>query len=176
MKTLLLCVYLISFCEISAQTVPSLLDYYKQPLPVTFGMWLDLQLKVFSFKHSDWMKTTKVFIGKSGALQMRIEFQSSRLPGDKSQIEEFIEDTSLKIKHESEQLVQSLWSVFPDNISGLAFQGHNDLVNTFVFLDAKNLGWLQGNEFHWKRKKRSWEVITNHFLGKSKATKDKSGL
>lgn len=171
MRALLLCLYFLTFFKVSAQTAPSLLDYYKRPLPVTFGMWLDLQLKVFSFKHSDWVKTTKVFIGKSGALQMRIEFQSDRLPGDKSQIEDFIEDTSLKIKLESEQLVQGIWSTFPDDISGLVFKGQNDLVNTFVFLNAKNIAWVQGDQFHWKRKKRSWDVITNHFRGKSKATK-----
>ena len=100
----------ISFC--SAKSI-NLLEHYKEPLPVTFGMWLDLQLKLFSYKHSDWSKKTKVFIAKSGALQ-------------------------------------------------------HDLVSTFVFLDGKQVGWAAGDNFHWKRKKRTWDVITNHFRGKSK--------
>ena len=163
----------ISFC--SAKSI-NLLDHYKEPLPVTFGMWLDLQLKVFSYKHSDWSKKTKVFIAKSGALQMKIEFQANRLPGDKNQIEDFIEDTSMKIKLESEQLVQGLWSLFPGKIPYAAFEEQHDLVSTFVFLDGKQIGWAAGDNFHWKRKKRTWDVITNHFRGKSKlkATKKNS--
>ena len=154
----------ISFC--SAKSI-NLLDHYKEPLPVTFGMWLDLQLKLFSYKHSDWSKKTKVFIAKSGALQMKIEFQANRLPGDKNQIEDFIEDTSMKIKLESEQLVQGLWSLFL-KIPYAAFEEQHDLVSTFVFLDGKQIGWAAGDNFHWKRKKRTWDVITNHFRGKSK--------
>ena len=154
-----------SFC--SANSV-NLLDHYKEPLSVTFGMWMDLQLKVFSYKHSDWFKKTKIFITKSGALQMKVDFQANRLPGDKTQIEDYIEDTSMKIKLESEQLVQGLWGLFPGKIPYEAFKEQHDLVSTFVFLDGKQVGWAAGDDFHWKRKKRVWDVITNHFRGKSK--------
>ncbi len=131
-------------------------------------MWLDLQLKVFSYKYSDWFKKTKVFITKSGALQMKIEFQASRLPGDKQKIEAFIEDTSMKIKLESEHLVQGLWGLYPGEIPYDAFKEQHDLISTFIFLDGKQVGWASGDNFHWKRKKRTWDVITNHFKGKSK--------
>ena len=152
----------------SANSV-NLLDHYKEPLSVTFGMWMDLQLKVFSYKHSDWFKKTKIFIAKSGALQMKVDFQANRLPGDKNQIEDYIEDTSMKIKLESEQLVQGLWGLFPGKIPYEAFEEQHDLVSTFVFLDGKQVGWAAGDDFHWKRKKRVWDVITNHFKGKSKS-------
>ena len=147
----------------------NLLDHYKEPLPVTFGMWLDLQLRVFSFKHSDWFKKTKVFITKSGALQMKIDFRGNRLPGDKSQIEGYVEDTSIKIKLEVEQLVQGLWGIYPGEIPYGAFKGQHDLVSTFIFLDGKQIGWTAGDNFQWKRKKRMWDVITNNFRGKAKS-------
>lgn len=151
--------------------MPSLLNYYKQPLPLTFGMWTDLQLKVFSFKHSDWLKQTHAFITESGAVQLKIDFQSDRLPGDKLEIEEYIEDTSLKIKHEAEQLMQGLWSIFPGKIAKQVFKGQHDLVSTFIFLNGRQIGWVGGDHFNWNKQKPVWDVVTNHFRGKSKSSK-----
>ena len=157
--------------SVHAEDSVNLLDHYKEPLSVTFGMWLDLQLRVFSFKHSDWFKKTKVFVTKSGALQMKIDFQGNRLPGDKSQVEGYVEDTSMKIKTEVEHLVQGLWGIYPGEIPYAALREQHDLVSTFVFLDGKQVGWSSGENFQWKRKKRAWDIITNNFKGKAKAKK-----
>ena len=100
---------------------------------------------------------------------MKIDFQGNRLPGDKSQIEGYVEDTSIKIKLEVEQLVQGLWGIYPGEIPYGAFKEQHDLVSTFVFLDGKQIGWTSGDSFQWKRKKRMWDVITNNFRGKAKS-------
>jgi len=149
---------------LSNSVVPAgeeLVNTYRVPVTVTFGMWVDLHFRLFSIQQSSPVHKVKMYLGKSGGVQLQVRYQRTRLPRKKLEAERFIEDKSLKIKREAEQLVQGLWALFPQDIPEHIFADQNDIVNTFVFLNAEQIGFADGETFYWKKKEIPTRVLTN---------------
>ena len=138
-----------------------LVNTYRVPVTVTFGMWSDLHFRLFSLQQSSPVHKVKMYLGKSGGVQLQLRYQRTRLPRKKSEAEQFIEDKSLKIKREADQLVRSLWALFPRDIPEHIFVDQNDIVNAFVFLNEEQIGFADGDMFYWKRKEVPDRVLTN---------------
>ncbi|MBT3783993.1 hypothetical protein HOF92_03385 [bacterium] len=138
-----------------------LVNTYRVNVPITFGMWVDLHFRLFSLQHSSSVHKVKMYLGKSGGVQLQVRYDRSRLPRKKTDAEQFIEDKSLKVKREADQLVRSLWSLFPRDIPEHIFAEQNDIVNAFVFLNEEQIGFADGETFYWRRKEVPDKVLTN---------------
>ena len=164
-----ICVLVMLKAPVNAGEV--LTNLYREKLPVTFGMFVDLNFKVFSIQHSNHFQEVKLFIGKSGGAQLKIEFQRGRLPAEKWRAEKFIEDTSIKLRVAAESLVKDMWKLFPGEIPKNAFHDQTTWVSGFVFVNSNQVGWINGKELVWKRKPADLSVVTNDWRGKGKAKK-----
>ncbi len=154
-------IWIISFPGFSNFAGDELLGLYKIPVPMTFGLLFDLHLKIFSLKYTDALHETRMYIGKSGGVQLHIRFQRDHLPLKKGSAEQFIEDKALKIKREADLLVQGLWNLFPKDIPETAFADQMDIVHSFVFLNGVRIGFADGDTFYWKKKQIPERVMTN---------------
>ena len=136
-----------------------LVNTYRVPVTITFGMWADLHFRFFSLQHSSEVHEVQLYLGKSGGVQLQLSYQRNRLPRKKVEAEAFIEDKSMKIKKEAEQLVQGLWAIYPKDIPEHVFADQNDIVNTFVFLNREQIGFADGDIFYWKKKEIPTRVL-----------------
>jgi hypothetical protein len=141
----------------------ALVNLYKTPVTFTFGILIDMNCKIFSNKHTKSLYNTQMYIGKSGIVQLHIKFKRSRLPVKKHEAEALIEDVSLKIKAEADEMIQGIWNLFPEEVPDEAFIGIKELVSGIVFLDLKQIGFADGNVFYWRKQKRPTQVITNSY-------------
>lgn len=141
----------------------TLVNLYKTPVTFTFGIMIDMNCKIFANKHTKTLYTTHMYIGKSGIVQLHIKFKRSRLPVKKHEAEALIEDVSLKIKAEADEMIQGLWNLFPEEVPDEAFVGIKELVSAIVFLDLKQIGFADGDVFYWRKQKRPTQVMTNPY-------------
>lgn len=152
-------IFLLSFRISSAGE--ELVNTYRVPVTITFGMWADLHFRLFSMQHTSPVHDVQLYLGKSGGVQLQLRYQRDRLPRKKVEAEGFIEDKSMKIKKEAEHLVQGLWAIYPQDVPEHVFADQNDIVNTFVFLNTEQIGFADGDIFYWKKKEIPTRVLTN---------------
>lgn len=146
-----------------------LLDMYRTQMPVTFGMYLDLHLKIFSIQNSDYRYEASTFLGQTGGVQLHVKFQRDRLPRKKAIAEDLIEQTSLELKARAAKMLKDLWALYPEEIPKGAFQDQLELVQTFVFLDEEQIGFANQDTFYWKQQPKNQKVVTNSWRGKATA-------
>ncbi|PCJ20399.1 MAG: hypothetical protein COB02_05030 [Candidatus Cloacimonadota bacterium] len=162
-KNIILYLVLIILSQTSFFTENELVKLYQTPVTFSFGILIDMNCKIFSNKHTKVLYTTEMYIGKSGVIQLHIKFKRSRLPVTKREAESLIEDISLKVKTEADEMIQGLWRMFPKKVPDEAFLGIKELVSAIVFLDIKQVGFADGQKFYWRKKQRPTKVITNDY-------------
>jgi hypothetical protein len=141
---------------------------YRREVPLTFGLLMDLHLKLFALQHTDRLKgyESSVFIDKMGAVQLHVKFRRGILPRGGREAENMIEDTTLKVRKAAESLVKGIWGLYPEDIPEGAFSDQDDFVTTYIFLDGKQIGYASKDNFYWKKQERKHKVITNQWKRK----------
>jgi hypothetical protein len=157
MKNILILLILIS----SSFGNEALIELYRREIPMTFGLLMDLNAKMFSIKNQYSYLKTELYIGKSGNIQLHLEFERSKLPSSKDKAEQMIEDMSMKIKSQAEILVKDLWKIYPGELPYSAFADGKELVTTVVFLNGKQIGYSEENRFYWRTQPRPQGPVTN---------------
>ncbi len=156
-------VLVLAFCffSVKAESEELLLEEYRRPVPFTFGLYMDLSLKVKALQVSRPNYRVEAYIGQSGKLQVKIDFLRAMLPAQKDEAEQLIEDTSMKVHTQMLEFARGLWKTYSGMVQGEPFVSQDDYLRTLVYLDGSMIGFSEETRFMWKTVQRDPRPVTN---------------